>query len=266
MKNLLCWSLAVSMVLAGCGDRKATTKSEQVGRTLASVESGAPSAMDIPVTAVNFLLNKTQNVKADQAIKTYAAILPKDIFQRMQKLSLKVDDAGFTVTRKGNMMIFKNANHELKAKLVGTAQNMMFSFEGQTYDFSKPETLNELVTLLENKVNGVNKTSFVLPFLKVCTLFPMLYTSKAQAADWFFVGGMALLAAGIAFAAYYIGKSVKNTKHEVTAKGEVGLDEASRKSLDDISKRLSEIEVKVGGDINTDHNFNVDVGDDKAVE
>lgn len=253
--------------LVACG-KKQSQDQEAKGRTLASVES-PEETLDIPISAKKFILNQPQRAKADLDIRHYSAILPKDIYQRMLKLARSVDDRGFSVERNANEMILNNGVQNFKLSFSGPADDLKLVFDGNTYNFSKEGTLEDLVKKLEKDIQGTQTSSHnVLPFFKVCSLLGVLGMSQdSMATNWFFVGGMAILGVAIAYAAYKFGKSIQKTKHTVNTNSSVSLDKGSQDSLNNLSDALKNANLDVNVDTNHDVNIGVDTDSVKdAVE
>lgn len=254
------WIICLALILsfAGCGKKQNKKDSDNDGRSLASVESSVKESLNIPVSAQKFILNEPQRLKPDQAIKNYANVLPKEMYQRLLKLSHNVEDIGFSVDRNGNEMILNNDKQMLKINFLGSADHLTILFEGEHYDFAKPKSVERLLSKLEANILGTGKSAMTSPFFKMCPALGILgFADASQASNWFFVGGMAILGIAIAYAAYKFGNSIKKTEHKISAHGEVGLDQKSKDALDNLSTSLKEAKVDVN--VDTNHNINLDI-------
>lgn len=266
MKKIILVGLSIMLVITGCGKQQPEKDSDDEGRSLASVtQDESKQEVPLPISTKKFLLNQEQRLKPQQAIKNYSKILPQHMYQKLLKLSHNVDDLGFSVTRKDNVMILENGKESLKIGLVGPIDHLSMVLDGKRYDFEQAQSVNELLEHLETQINGSIKTSG-LPslFFNICPALGILSFSEASfATNWFLLGGLAIVGVAIAYAAYTLGKSVKKTDHTVNVKGEVSLDQKSKDAIADLADAVRNAEVDVN--VDTNHNIKVDTENIKGI-
>ncbi|MCO5114710.1 MAG: hypothetical protein M9899_11135 [Bdellovibrionaceae bacterium] len=258
MKKIILIGLSIVMV-AGCGKSKPNKDSDDEGRSLASVQ-GKQERVLLPDSARKFLLDEEQRLKPQVAIKHYAHVLPPNMYKRLVKLSLNVDDLGLSITRKGNTMILDNGKGTLKIGFTGPVDHMLMVLDGETYDFANAQSINKLLENLEKNIGGTTKTAAIDSLLfKMCPALGILGMSEdSHASNWFLLGGLAIVGVAIAYAAYTLGNSIKKTKHDVNVKGQVSLDQSSKDAIAELSDAVKNGKVDVN--LETNHNINVDAG------
>lgn len=235
-KNLLSKVVALSLILSNihCHQKSSTANISNQARIPASVNSENNTTAKLkaeitnyPSTFLVFLNGATQRLKLKPTLKQYSKVLPDDVYQRLIGLSKKVDDSGFSVERKNSDLILSNPHGSIKVSFNGPQDNIGMMFENKNYDLSQNIIINGLISEIESRIKQEKQKNVLInsnPFYKICLVPTTLFFTKAEAigTGWFLLGGLALIAIAIAVSANKLGKSLKNTKHEVNVNHGVG--------------------------------------------
>ncbi len=206
-----------------------------------------------PTSFLEFLKGKSQRAQLQPTLKQYSKILPQDIYQRLLTLSKKVDDSGFSIERKNSELILKSAKGQFTANIKGPIEDLQMVFEDKAYDLNQSQVLSELLTDIENRVAKDSATKNSQYNLNSNSLFNMCLINisfMTQAADanfggWFALGGLALIAIAIIIAANKLGKSVKNTKHEVNVNHTVGVGKGTTDAINNLAGSVNNLDPAV---------------------
>lgn len=236
-KNLLSKVVALSLILSNvhCHQNSSTvsqTKNARIPASVINEKSLTPEQLkdnikNYPSTFLVFLNGKSQRVKLQPTLKQYSKVLPDNIYQKLIDLSKKVDDSGILIERKNSDLILKNSYGSLKVNFNGPQDNINLNFENKNYDLSQNDIVINLISEIESRITNDKQKNANLnsnPFFKLCLIPTTLFFNEASAigTGWFLLGGLALIAIAIAVSANKLGKSLKNTKHEVNVNHGVG--------------------------------------------
>lgn len=216
------------------------------------------SFKNYPSSFINFLNGSPQRLKFQPTLKQYSKILPTDVYEKLVDLAKKVDDQGFTLTRKDSDMILKNSKGSLKIELTGPLENIGMVFENKTWDLNQPQVIKNFIAELEQKIQKqasrqtiktISTTTSVQSFglfYKMCLFSLPFYAPKAEAiaTGWFILGGLAIIGLAIAISANRLGKSIKNTQHQVNMNHnvEVGLNASTQNTVGELTNTIKEFD------------------------
>lgn len=213
-----------------------------------------------PATLKRLLVNKPQSLGVGD-LKSLKGVLSNKQYKKLVNLGKNFSDEDFDVNRSGNTIRLSRGSKKLELEMIFAKQEILTKFNGKLYNLNKEKDFERAlrdirITFLKKKNKSASFFSNPVNFLSL--VFINTYEAEAMG-GWFFMGGMAALGIGIALGLSKLGKSLKNTKHEVVASGTVKGD------VDVSGNVTADANIKTENQVNVDGKVLVDTNGDGIV-
>ena len=173
------------------------------------------SLSSTPRILVRLVNNKTQSLSTD-SLENLESYIRKSDYKRLAKVSEYYSQDTFLVKRNGDTISVIQGDTTIKFHAVFKKGKIITVFNNKIYDLNKSSHVKRAIKDIQKRYNKTVSIDLHAP-----TGLHLFNFAHAKGNGWFIVGGMAILAIGIAIGLSRLGEAVSDTNHTVDVSGQV---------------------------------------------